>query len=66
MLTTAQKINKLREAIALLEDADTAQQEAIGASDACYATHNALQDIIADLEADIEDLQAREAAGETL
>ena len=66
MLTTAQQINKLREAIALLEQADALQQQALGDSDVCYDTHNNLQNIIEDLHTDIEDLQAREAAGETL
>ncbi len=57
MLTTAQKINKLREAIALLQDADNLQQAALGDSDVAYDTHNAIQFIIDDLAEDIEDLQ---------
>lgn len=61
MLTVQQKQDKLREAIALLMDADNLQQAALGACDVCYETHNALQDIIADLEADIEDLEVRGA-----
>ncbi len=64
MLTIAQKINKLREAIALLQDADNLQQAALGDCDVCYDTHNNLQNIIDDLAEDIADLQAREAAGE--
>ncbi len=64
MQTTAQRIDKLREAIALLQDADALQQTALGDSDVAYDTHNAIQFIIDDLQTDIEDLQAREAAGE--
>jgi hypothetical protein len=59
MLTTAQKIAKLQEAIALLQDADNLQQAALGDSDVCYETHNAIQNIIDDIADDIADLQQR-------
>jgi len=54
MLTAKQKILKLQEAIALLQDVDNLQQAAIGESDVCYDNHNRIQDLIFDLEADIE------------
>ncbi len=62
MLTTAQRIDKLKEAIALLQDADNLQQAALGDCDVAYETHNAIQFIIDDLAEDIEDLQTRETA----
>ncbi len=60
MLTVDQKIQKLREAIALLMDADNLQQAALGDTDVAYETHNSIQDIIDNLADDIEDLKARE------
>ncbi len=65
MLTLKQKTDKLREAIALLMDADALQQAALGDCDVAYATHNAIQNVIDDLADDIIDLEAREA-GEVL
>ena len=53
MLTHKQKADKLREAIALLEDVDCLQQAAIGASDVCEDNHIRIQDLIEDLTADI-------------
>lgn len=64
-MQTAQKISKLREAIALLQKADALQQAALGDCDVCYETHNAIQNVIDDIADDIEDLEAREA-GEVL
>lgn len=55
LVTNKQKADKLREAIALLQDADACMQAALGASDVCYDTHNRIQDIIEDLEADVEE-----------
>ena len=59
MLTNAIKIEKLTEAIALLEDVDALQQ--VGLSDldseASYEIHNVVQDIIGDLEEAIEKLE---------
>ena len=55
LVTAKQKADKLREAIALLQDADACMQAALGASDVCYETHNRIQDIVDDLEADVEE-----------
>ena len=59
MLTPAIKIEKLQEAVALLEDVDALQQ--VGLSDldseASYEIHNVVQDIIGDLEEAIEKLE---------
>ena len=58
-LTTAkQKAQKLQEAIALLQDADACMQAALGASDVCYDTHCAIQNIIDDLEADVAEFES--------
>ncbi len=59
MLTVKQKVEKLQEAIALLQDVDALQQAALGDSDVCYENHNTIQNLIDDLADDIEDLQAR-------
>ena len=53
MLTNKEKADKLREAIALLEDVDCLQQAAIGASDVCEDNHFRIQDLIEDLSADV-------------
>jgi len=55
LVTAKQKADKLREAIALLQDADACMQAALGASDVCYDTHCAIQNIIDDLEVDVEE-----------
>lgn len=55
LVTNKQKADKLREAIALLQDADACIQAALGATDACYETHCKIEDTIYDLEADIEE-----------
>lgn len=60
VLTTQQKQDKLREAIALLMDADNLVQAALGHTDSCYDTHCGIEDLISDLEADIEDLEVRD------
>lgn len=52
-----EKLELLREAIGLLEDADACVQEALGASDVCYETHNRIADLIEDLEEDIYSLE---------
>ena len=59
MLTDKQKADKLREAIALLHDADALQQTALGDSDVCFENHNCIQELIEDLTADVQDLEAR-------
>jgi len=61
MLTNKQKIEKLQEAIALLQDADNCMQAALGDSDVCYETHCAIQNIVDDLQEDVEDLEVRSA-----
>ncbi len=50
------KAELLRRAIEQLEEADALVQEALGACDSCEFTHNAIQDVISDLEADLEEL----------
>jgi hypothetical protein len=57
MLTNKQKADKLREAIALLMDADALQQAALGESDVCYENHNCIQDLIDDLTYDAMELE---------
>lgn len=47
------KAELLRRAVEQLEEADALVQEALGACDVCEETHNRIQDLIADLEADI-------------
>lgn len=59
MLTTKQRTDKLREAIALLMDVDNLQQAALGDSDVCYENHNSIQNIIDNLADDIEDIERR-------
>lgn len=56
MLSTQEKIQRLQDCIALLEDVDAMQQAALGDSDVCYANHNKLQELIEDFEADVESL----------
>jgi hypothetical protein len=59
MLTLDQKLQRLEDAIALLQDADNLQQAALGDCDVAYETHNAIQNIIDDLADDMADLKAR-------
>jgi len=47
------KAELLRRAVEQLEEADALVQEALGACDVCEETHNRIQDLIFDLEADI-------------
>jgi len=54
MLTAKQKIERLEMAIALLNDADVGIQAALGASDNCYEIHNAIEDTIELVEAELE------------
>ena len=56
-MTDAQKAARLRMAIEALENADAWVQQALGATDVCYETHNRIQDLIEDLEADIQELE---------
>jgi len=59
MLTPAIKIEKLQEAIALLQDVDALQQVGMADSDSetSYEIHNLVQDIIDDLAEAIEKLE---------
>ncbi len=57
MLTNKQKADKLREAIALLQDVDNLQQAALGACDVCEDNCARIQDLIFDFEADVEMLE---------
>jgi len=52
-MSKQQQALKLREAIALLMDADALQQAALGDSDVSYDNHNRIQDLIEDLTADV-------------
>ena len=47
----------LRRAVEQLEEADALIQEALGACDVCEETHNRIQDLIFDLEADIKEFE---------
>lgn len=60
MLTNKDKAQLLRDAIELLEDADALIQQALGATDVCYETHNRLQDIVEDLGCDVEEFEGIE------
>ena len=61
-LTNTQRADKLREAIALLQDVDALQQTAIADMDdydnVSYELHNELDNIIDTLEEAIEELKA--------
>lgn len=52
-LTNAQKSKLLNAAVDLLEQADALVQKALGATDVCYDTHNAIQNVVDDLVCDI-------------
>lgn len=52
-LTNAQKSALLNKAVDLLEQADALVQQALGASDVCYETHTAIQNVVDDLVTDI-------------
>lgn len=53
-MTNQEKIQRLQDCIALLQDVDAMQQTAIGDSDVAYDNHNRIQDLIEDFEADLE------------
>ena len=61
MLTAQQRIHKLQEAIALLQDVDALQQTAIADvdtySEVCYELHNELDNIIDTLTEAMEELK---------
>lgn len=56
-MTNAQKAARLRMAIDALQNADAWVQEALGATDVCYETHNRIQDLIDDLTCDVIELE---------
>jgi len=57
MLSNKEKAARLRRAIDTLATADALVQEALGSCDVCYETHNRIQDLVDDLEADVEELE---------
>ena len=61
MLTAQERIFKLQEAIALLQDVDALQQTAIADvsaySEVCYELHNELENIIDTLTEAMEELK---------
>ena len=57
MLSKQEKLQRLQDCVALLQDVDAMQQAALGDSDICYANHNKLQELIEDFEEDIRELQ---------
>jgi hypothetical protein len=52
MLTAKQKAI-LESAIERLHEADALVQQALGATDSCYDTHCGIEELIADLQADL-------------
>lgn len=58
-LTNKEKADKLREAIALLNDVDCLQQTAIAEmnSDVCYEIHNKICSMIDDFYVTVEELE---------
>jgi hypothetical protein len=56
MQTQQEKLNRLKMAIALLMDADAGMQIALGDTEECYDLHNAIENIVDDLQ----DIVARE------
>jgi hypothetical protein len=50
MLTQQEKIERLQMAIALLQDADTGIQTALGNTEACYDIHCAIESVIDDVQ----------------
>lgn len=62
-MTSAQKAAKLREAIALMQEADALVQQALGDTDASLDLHHGIDELIDELAADVQDLEARAAGG---
>jgi hypothetical protein len=60
MLTEKDKAQLLRDAMELLQDADALIQQALGATDVCYETHNRIEDIVEDLRCDVMELDCAE------
>ena len=59
MLTDKDRAQLLRDAMELLMDADALVQRALGDTDVCYEHHNCIEELIEDLTADVQDLDAR-------
>lgn len=57
-LTNAQKSHLLNKAVDLMEQADALIQEALGATDVCYATCTQLQNVIDDVVTDIAEFDS--------
>ena len=55
-MSNISKAQKLQEAIALINEADSLMQEALGASDECYDLHCGLEDIVQCMEEYAEQL----------
>lgn len=54
------KIARLKECIALLDDLDAMQQSAlVGSLEMSLVYHNRIQDLISDFESEIEELEQR-------
>lgn len=60
MLTDKDKAQLLRDAMELLQEADALVQQALGATDVCYETHNRIEDIVEDLRCDVMELDSAE------
>ena len=60
-MTKQEKLQRLQDCVALLQDVDAMQQTALGDSDVCYDNHTRIQDLIFDFEADIEVLSKETA-----
>jgi hypothetical protein len=60
MLTAKQKADKLREAIALLQDVDCLVQAALGDTDVCYDTHCQIEELIEELVVDVQEFDSAE------
>jgi hypothetical protein len=54
-MLTPKQITLLMAAVDLLEEADALVQKALGATDACEDTHNAIQEVVEDLLCDIQE-----------
>ena len=57
MMTQAEKVQRLQMVIALLNDADAMLQGTLGASDECYEMHNAIENVIDDVQDAINNLE---------
>jgi hypothetical protein len=58
MLTKQEKLNRLRMARALLQDADAGMQTALGDTEECYDLHCAIEEIAETLEEIVQRLEA--------